>query len=199
MVFKKSFSRFFISNKSKFVPEKVFLRGVLLHYFNMKKTAAESHRILVDVYGEHAPTEQTCQKWCTIQKCWFWLGRRRMSRAAENIWRCRIEGHTWRRSMPNARINCRSSWPLDSFQTFKSHGSKEIRYHTNWSQETLRCDFWHANCCSQGRKEKLFCSALSLAMKSAFITIRTQSQIFMTRSWCCVYGGTSFMWSAGSC
>ena len=53
MVFKKSFSRFFISNKSKFVPEKVFLRGVLLHYFNMKKTAAESHRILVEVYDEH--------------------------------------------------------------------------------------------------------------------------------------------------
>ena len=39
---------------SNFVPEKVFLRGVLLHYFNMKKTAAESDRILVEVYGEHA-------------------------------------------------------------------------------------------------------------------------------------------------
>ena len=29
-----------------FVPEKVFLQGVLFHFFNMKKTAAESHRIL---------------------------------------------------------------------------------------------------------------------------------------------------------
>lgn len=48
---------------SIFVPEKVFLRGVLLHYFNMKKTAAESHRILVDVYGEHALAERSCQKW----------------------------------------------------------------------------------------------------------------------------------------
>ena len=37
-----------------FVPEKVFLREVLLYYFSMKKTAAESHRILVEVYGEHA-------------------------------------------------------------------------------------------------------------------------------------------------
>ena len=41
---------------SNFVPKKVFLRGVLLHYFNMEKTAAESHRILVEVYGEHALT-----------------------------------------------------------------------------------------------------------------------------------------------
>ena len=45
------------------MPEKVFLRGVLLHYFNMKKTAAESHRIFVEVYGEHALAERTCQKW----------------------------------------------------------------------------------------------------------------------------------------
>ena len=45
------------------MPEKVFLRGVLLHYFNMKKTVAESHRILVEVYGEHALAERTCQKW----------------------------------------------------------------------------------------------------------------------------------------
>ena len=48
---------------SSFVPEKVFLRGVLLHYFNIKKTAAESHRILLEVYGEHALAERTCQKW----------------------------------------------------------------------------------------------------------------------------------------
>ena len=48
---------------SNFVSEKVFLRGFLLHYFNMKKTAAESHRILVEIYGEHALAEQTCQKW----------------------------------------------------------------------------------------------------------------------------------------
>ena len=44
---------------SNFVPEKVFLRGVLLHYFNMKQTAAESHRNLVEVYGEHALAERT--------------------------------------------------------------------------------------------------------------------------------------------
>ena len=29
----------------------------------MKKTAAPSHRILVEIYGEHALAERTCQKW----------------------------------------------------------------------------------------------------------------------------------------
>ena len=48
---------------SNFGPEKVFLRRVLLHYFNIKKTAAESRRILVEVYGEHASGEWMCQKW----------------------------------------------------------------------------------------------------------------------------------------
>ena len=48
---------------SNFRPEKVFLRGILFHCFNVKKTAAESHRILVEVHGEHAPAERTCQKW----------------------------------------------------------------------------------------------------------------------------------------
>ena len=48
---------------SNLVPEKVFLRGVLLHYFNMKKTDEDSHRILVEIYGEHALAERTCQKW----------------------------------------------------------------------------------------------------------------------------------------
>ena len=51
---------------SNFVPEKVFLWGVLLHYFNMKKTAAESHRLLVEVYSEHALVERTCQKWFAL-------------------------------------------------------------------------------------------------------------------------------------
>ena len=47
---------------SNFVPENVFLQGVLFHYFNMKKIAAESHRILVEVYSQHALAERTCQK-----------------------------------------------------------------------------------------------------------------------------------------
>ena len=35
---------------------------IFRHYFNIKTTAAESHRILVEVYGEHDLTERACQK-----------------------------------------------------------------------------------------------------------------------------------------
>ncbi|XP_073823757.1 uncharacterized protein [Musca autumnalis] len=47
-----------------FVPSKVFLRAVLLHYFNMKQNAFEAYSILVEVYGvECTPTQVMCQRW----------------------------------------------------------------------------------------------------------------------------------------
>ena len=48
---------------SNCVPNSYRLREVLLHYFIPKKTAAESHRILVKVYGEHALSETMCSDW----------------------------------------------------------------------------------------------------------------------------------------
>ncbi|KAG5312025.1 SETMR methyltransferase, partial [Pseudoatta argentina] len=48
---------------SKFVPDKVFLRGVLLHYFNMNKSAAEAPRILDQTYGDNALSDTTCRDW----------------------------------------------------------------------------------------------------------------------------------------
>ena len=48
---------------SNFVSNSHHLREVLLHYFISKKTAAESHRILVKLYGKHALSEATCRDW----------------------------------------------------------------------------------------------------------------------------------------
>lgn len=48
---------------SNFVPKKEYLRGILLHYFFQKKSAAEAHRILVETYGDHALSETTCRDW----------------------------------------------------------------------------------------------------------------------------------------
>ncbi|KAG5326236.1 MOS1T transposase, partial [Pseudoatta argentina] len=48
---------------SIFVPNKVYLRGILLHYFIQKKSAAEAHRILVQTYGDNALSDRTCRDW----------------------------------------------------------------------------------------------------------------------------------------
>ena len=45
------------------MPNSHNFRQVLLHYFISKKIAAESHRILVKIYGEHASSETTCRDW----------------------------------------------------------------------------------------------------------------------------------------
>ncbi|KAG5319042.1 MOS1T transposase, partial [Pseudoatta argentina] len=42
---------------------KVYLRGILLHYFIRKKSAAEAHRILVQTYGDNALSDTTCRDW----------------------------------------------------------------------------------------------------------------------------------------
>ena len=46
-----------------FVPNKVYLRGILLHYFIQNKSAAEAHRILVEIYGDNALSDTTCRDW----------------------------------------------------------------------------------------------------------------------------------------
>ena len=48
---------------SSFVPEKEHLREALLFCFNLKKSAAESHRMLVEAYGDSALSETTCRDW----------------------------------------------------------------------------------------------------------------------------------------
>ena len=46
-----------------FCTKKVYLQGILLHYFLQKKSATEAHRVLVENYGNHALLETACRDW----------------------------------------------------------------------------------------------------------------------------------------
>jgi [histone H3]-lysine36 N-dimethyltransferase SETMAR len=48
---------------SNFVPENDDLRKALIFCFHLKKSAAESHRMLVEAYGDHALSEAACKRW----------------------------------------------------------------------------------------------------------------------------------------
>jgi len=39
------------------------LREILIFCFNWKKSAAEVHRMLVEVYGDTVPTDKLCREW----------------------------------------------------------------------------------------------------------------------------------------
>lgn len=48
---------------SEYVPSKQHLREILLFAFNSKKSAAAAHRMLVEVYGDDALSQNTCESW----------------------------------------------------------------------------------------------------------------------------------------
>lgn len=48
---------------TSFVPTNDDMRTALIFCFHLKKTAAESHRMLVEAYGEHALGETQCKVW----------------------------------------------------------------------------------------------------------------------------------------
>lgn len=50
---------------SEFEPTKQHIREALLFCFNLKKSAAETHRMLVNTYGDCAPSKTTCSDWFT--------------------------------------------------------------------------------------------------------------------------------------
>ena len=58
---------------SSFEPNKRHLRELLIHFFNLKKPAAETHRLLVETCGEAS------------LKRWIWHRRQRIYRKAESV------------------------------------------------------------------------------------------------------------------
>ncbi|KAM0729388.1 Mariner Mos1 transposase [Formica fusca] len=48
---------------SSFEPNKRHLRELLIYFFNLKKSAAEAYRLLVEAYGEAALSERSCREW----------------------------------------------------------------------------------------------------------------------------------------
>ncbi|EGI62946.1 Mariner Mos1 transposase [Acromyrmex echinatior] len=57
-------TQFFVALKvSDFIPKKEHLREALFFCFNLKKSAAESHCLLVKAYEEHVLYQTTCRDW----------------------------------------------------------------------------------------------------------------------------------------
>jgi len=53
---------FFCMKMSSFKPNKRHLREFLIYFFNLKKSAAEAHRLLVEAYGDAALSERSCRE-----------------------------------------------------------------------------------------------------------------------------------------
>jgi len=47
---------------SSFESNKRHLRELLIYFFNLKKSAAEAHRLLIEAYGDAASSERSCRE-----------------------------------------------------------------------------------------------------------------------------------------
>ena len=74
--------------------KKVYLQGILLHYFIQKKSTAEAHRILIETYGNHALSEKTCRDWFRCFKDDDFDGDNKEHWCTEKVWRQKIGGIT---------------------------------------------------------------------------------------------------------
>jgi len=108
---------------SKFEPNKHYLRKALFFCFNLKKTAAESHRMLVEAYRELALSETTCKEWFWRFKFDDFDTNDKNVQASKKIRRYRIASIGRWRSMSNIKSICRNveCYSSNHFQAFKSH------------------------------------------------------------------------------
>ena len=48
---------------SSFEPNIRHLQELLIYFFNLKKSTAEAHQLLVETYSEAALSERSCREW----------------------------------------------------------------------------------------------------------------------------------------
>ena len=91
----------------------------------MKKTAAESHRMLVEAYGEHSLGKSQCFEWFKkFRSGNFWREERRTWKTTEKVSKQRIAsivGWGWRSNATTTRWSIKRD-TRSRLHTFESHG-----------------------------------------------------------------------------
>jgi len=67
------------------------MRKALLFYFNLKKSAAESHRMLVEAFGDNALSETMCKDWFRWFKDNFDLSDKKRENRSRKVEDCQLQ------------------------------------------------------------------------------------------------------------
>ena len=94
---------------SSFLLKKKHMRETLLFCFNLKKSAAESHRMLVEAYGDNAVLETTCIGFADSKTTiLIWVTRSvKIGPGRLRTVNCRL---FWMRTIPNRKKCLPSNW-----------------------------------------------------------------------------------------
>ena len=98
---------------TKYVPNKEHSRTALIFCFHLKKTAAESYQLFGETYGEHAPSQKTCEHFdgFSVSKLEIsMLQTRNTENRSKNTktWNCKH----WMKMIHKHKNNSQSNWAL---------------------------------------------------------------------------------------
>ena len=152
----------------------IYGEHVLLFCFNLKKSAAESHRMLVEVYGDNVLSETTCRDWfCRFKDDNFDLSdKKRENRPGRLTVNCML---FWTRTIPNRKKCLSSNWvflkqPFPcSYMPWGRFKRSENGCRMNWTIGRWSDAKTHAKFCLPDKKESRSCIGLWQAMKSGSI------------------------------
>ena len=153
--------------------KKKHMRQALLFCFNLKKSAAESQRMLVEAYSDNFLSETTCRDWFRRFNDNFDLSDKKRENRPRKVKDCQLqalldEDDTQLQKM--LAIGCFSSSHFHA-ATCHGEGSKEPENgcHMNWTIGRWSDAKTHAEFCLPDKKESRSCIGLWHAMKSGSI------------------------------
>jgi len=99
---------YIFSFMSSFLLKKKHMRKTLLFCFNLKKSAAELHRMLVEAYGDNALSETTQRLVSSVQWRQFWPEWQEAWKSVQEGWGLSIADSFGRGRYPIAKNACRA-------------------------------------------------------------------------------------------
>ena len=147
----------------KFVPNKEHSRIALIFCFHLKKTAAESYRLLGEAYDEHAPSQKRVNDDFSVSKLEISMLQTRNTEnrsKSTKTWNCK---HCWMKMIHKHKNNSQSNWALVINKLFPITYERWERFrksadgcHMNWTRDRWRGAKIHVKFCSNDTKEKSF-------------------------------------------
>ena len=158
---------------SSFLLKKKHMRKALFFCFNLKKSTAESHRMLVEAYGDNALSETTCRDWFRrFNDDNFDLSDRKHENRLKKIENCcRL---FWTRTIPNRKmfteqlVFFKQPFPY-GYMPWGRFKRSENGCRMNWTIGRWSDAKTHAKFCLPDKKESRSCIGLWQVIKSGSI------------------------------
>jgi len=106
---------------SSFEPNKRHLRELLIYFFNLKKSVAEAHRLLVEAYGDAALSKRSCREW--FQRTVNLISKAKNIAEGLKCTKTRNWKHYWMKIRPNAKRTYIRSDSTNNFISFEIIGN----------------------------------------------------------------------------